>query len=287
MGYRDKDGNTFEQDSFQDKFLKLMYGSAIGRMVAKALCMPPISKIGGALLDSAASKLLIRPFIQTHAIDMNMYVPKQYASYNAFFKREILPEYRPVCQEKGTFISPSDGRISVYPISGNQVFSIKNARYTIGSLLRDQKLAEKYAGGWCFLIRLTVDNYHHFCYVDSGQKTGNRLIPGVLHTVNPVAGEFFDIYKENSREYTMIRTENFGDVIQMEVGAMMVGKIVNRHEQAVVSRGEEKGWFEFGGSTVIVLVEKDRVTARMDLIKNTKEGYETIVRMGEAIGYGL
>lgn len=287
MNYRDREGKSYHESTFQDRFLKLMYGTLAGRCVVRLLSMPAVSKLGGAFLSSPASKVMIRPFIEKNHIDMSEYIETDFSSYNDFFIRRIKKERRPIDQSCDAFISPSDGKLSLYQIDKNSVFKIKNSWYTVHSLLRNKKLASKFIGGYCFLIRLTVDNYHRYCYVDNGLKSKNYFIPGKLHTVNPAALDFADIYKENSREYTLIRTEHFGDIVQMEVGAMMVGKIVNNHQRARIYKGQEKGYFQFGGSTVILLVPKNKVSARLDLLKNMKDGYETIVHMGEAIGYKL
>lgn len=135
------------------------------------------------------------------------------------------------------------------------------------------------------IIRLTVDDYHHYCYVADGQKSANVILPGVFHTVNPAANDALPIYKENAREYTLLKTEKFGTVLMMEVGAMMVGKITNHERKAaVVKKGQEKGYFEFGGSTVVLLLQHGHVRLDYDLVENSENGYETIVRMGERIG---
>ena len=285
MRYRDEFGKSYSEDSFQDKFLKLLYGTIIGRILVKPLTHPFVSKIGGRVLNLRLSACLIPGFIRKNHIDMEEYEEAVYRSYNDFFIRKIQPGCRPINENPDVFISPCDGKLSVFSIKEDGIFKIKNSVYTVQSLLRDKKLAKKYEGGYCFLIRLTVDNYHHFCYVDHGEKTKNRYIPGIFHTVNPAALDFAKVYKENSRAYTMIRTEHFGDVVQMEVGAMMVGRIVNYHEKTAVHKGEEKGYFEFGGSTVIVFVECGQVDVRPDVLKNMEDGYETLVKMGEAMAY--
>ena len=287
MKYRDRDGVSYDGDNGQDKFLKQLYGTVLGRMAVKLLCHPIVSKIGGHLLNARLSKLGIRPFIKNNHIDMSEYEPVSYCSYNDFFKRRIKPGKRPVNMADDVFISPCDAKLSVYRINKDRVFSIKNSEYTVSSLLRNKRLSDAFEGGYCFLFRLTVDDYHRFCYVDSGRKSRNFKIPGCLHTVNPAALDFADVYKENSREYTVIRTENFGDIVQMEVGAMMVGRIVNHDTKGYVCRGNEKGYFEFGGSTVIVLVKKNVVSVRMDILKNMKDGYETKVKLGEEVAYKL
>ena len=106
----------------------------------------------------------------------------------------------------------------------------------------------------------------------------------MLHTVNPAACETLPVYKENTREYTLIRSSRFGDVLQMEVGALMVGRILNYHGIRNVEKGQEKGRFEFGGSTIILALEKSRVQLDHRLLENTENGYETLVKMGESIG---
>ena len=182
-------------------------------------------------------------------------------------------------------ISPSDGKVSVYPIEENGTFWIKHTPYTVRQLLRDDKLADRYMGGWIYVIRLTVDDYHRYCYVSDGYRSSGRRIEGVLHTVNPVANDCYPIYKMNTREYCLLKTRKLGTVLTMEVGALMVGKICNYVKQPCeVHRGEEKGRFEFGGSTIIVMTEPGKVIPDQDLRTNTIEYAETLVKMGEHIG---
>lgn len=137
------------------------------------------------------------------------------------------------------------------------------------------------------MLRLTVDNYHRYCYIDHAVKGRNHVIRGVLHTVNPAVLEHIRIYKENTRAWCAMETRNFGKVVQMEVGAMMVGKINNYHREAVVKRGQEKGRFEYGGSTVVLLVKRDEIAVDHDILKNSADGIETKVRMGERIGKAM
>ena len=134
------------------------------------------------------------------------------------------------------------------------------------------------------IFRLTVDDYHRYCYVADGIKEDNVFIQGVLHTVNPLANDYFPIYKENSREYSILHTKEFGDIVMMEVGALLVGKIVNHHRKYRVLRGQEKGYFEFGGSTVVLLVKKNTVQIDADILENSAQNIETVVKFGEKIG---
>ena len=109
----------------------------------------------------------------------------------------------------------------------------------------------------------------------------------MLHTVNPIALERYNIYKQNSREFTVLHTENFGDVVQVEIGAMMVGRICNHQETGSFRRGQEKGMFEFGGSTVVLLFEKDKICLNDDILRNSASGIETVVKFGSSIGYKI
>ena len=124
-----------------------------------------------------------------------------------------------------------------------------------------------------------------YAYAESGVKSRNRFIEGGLHTVRPVALEERPVFTENCREYCLIKTEKFGTLVQMEVGAMLVGKISNDNMgKGPVKRGEEKGHFEYGGSTIIVLLRRGAAEIREDILQASKEGIETPVKLGEAIG---
>lgn len=285
MKYRDRQGNEYEQTTKQDKFLADVYASSVSRALMKFLCNPLFSKLGRVLLDSKRSTFAVTPFAEKNNIDMSEYEYKDYRSFNDFFTRKIKPGRRFITNDDSILISPSDGKVSAYEITNSSVFVVKNSVYSVPSLLRDSKLAERYNGGTALIIRLSVDDYHRYCYPCNGVKSHDRFIGGMLHTVNPVVSKYLPVYKENSREYCLIRSDNFGDIIQMEVGALMVGKITNVHKNVCrVKRGEEKGYFEFGGSTIILLLEKDKVNVCSDLIRNTKQGFETKVKQGEMLG---
>lgn len=282
--YKDRNGKIITKKDSQQTLLNMLYGTVPGRIALKPLTAPFLSEIAGKFCDSAASQFMIVPFIKNAGIDMTEYEPAAYRSYNEFFTRKIRKECRPVDMTPEHLISPCDSKLSIYRINQQSIFSIKNSFYSVGSLLKCGKLAEKYSGGYCMIFRLEVDDYHRYIYIDNGRKSGNRHIKGCYHTVNPVALETADVYKENTREITILHTENFGDVVQAEVGAMMVGRIVNHDGAGEIRRGDEKGMFEFGGSTVVLLFKEDMVIPDEDILKNTADGFETIVKMGEKIG---
>jgi phosphatidylserine decarboxylase len=277
-------GEIIVTNEKQNKLLEKMYGSVLGRVLLKTLTAPAVSKIAGAFMDSRPSKLLIKPFIKRSGIDTSQYMMHGFRSYNDFFTRVVKPGKRPVDFTPEHLISPCDSKLTVYKIGRNSIFRIKGSRYRVSDLLKNDFLAKRYCGGYCLIFRLEVDDYHRYCYIDSGTKTDNTFISGELHTVNPIALARYNIYKRNSREYTVLHTDNFGDVVQVEVGAMMVGRIVNHHGEGAFSRGQEKGKFEFGGSTIVMLFGKDSIVPDTDILRNSAEGIETVVKYGEKIG---
>lgn len=262
--------------------IKLLYGLLIGRVILKVLTKPTISKVGAKYMDSPFSKVWNRRFIKKNKIDLDEYEKKKYKSYNDLFTRKIKTEARPIDINPERLISPCDGKLLVYPINKDSSFSIKNSIYNVADLTGGKSFKD-YNDGLALIFRLEVNDYHHYCYIDDGKKSKNIFIKGVLHTVQPIANKY-NVYKQNSREYTVLYTKNFGDVIQIEIGALMVGKIVNHHQKYKFKKGEEKGLFEFGGSTIVLLIKKDKVTIDSDILENSLRGIETIVKMGEKIG---
>ena len=281
---KNRNGELIVTNEKQNKLLKSLYGSAGGRVFLKLLTAPALSKAAGAFMDSPLSKPLIKPFIRHGGIDMSQFENRKFRSYNDFFTRKIRPGRRPVDLTPEHLISPCDSKLTVYHIDSRRIFRIKGSRYRVSDLLNNKFMAKRYSGGLCLIFRLEVDDYHRYCYIDSGIKTGNTYIPGELHTVNPIALERYNIYKRNCREYTTLHTRNFGDVVQIEVGAMLVGRICNNHSEAKIYRGMEKGRFEFGGSTIVLLLEKGAAEIDSDILRNSSEGIETVVKFGEKIG---
>ena len=284
MRYVDREGCEIIKDDSQDKALAFLYQTRIGRGLLAVLVKPWISSAAGRFLDSSASRWLIGPFMKKSGIDLSEYEMEDYRSFNEFFTRKIKPECRKTDKEEAHLIAPCDSKLSVYTISQGARFVIKDTEYSMESLLRNRKLARHYEGGQLLVFRLAVDDYHRYCYVDDGLKSKNYRIPGIFHTVNPLANDVFPIYKENTREFSVLKSKNFGRILMMEVGALLVGRIVNYHERQEVKRGEEKGRFEFGGSTVILCLEKDRAVIDEDILLNSFRGSETAVKIGEKIG---
>ena len=261
--------------------LNFLYGTVTGRAILKVLIRPGVSKAAGKFLSSGASRLFIASFIKKNGIDMSDYAEGPYAGFNEFFSREILPGKREVDLSEDHLISPCDCLLTVLKITPGGRFSIKDTEYSLESLLRDGRLAERFNEGYIFIHRLTVSDYHRYCFAADGVKEEQVRIPGVLHTVQPISNDYYPIYKENSREYCVIHTEQLGDIVQMEVGALLVGKIENPEHGPTVKKGTEKGFFRFGGSTIVLLIGKDRIKVRDEILAASSDGMETRVKYGE------
>ena len=258
--------------------LRFLYRTVCGRAILKLLVRPWLSKLAGSFLSTRLSRPLIAGFQKKNGISLDgIAVPQNgFESFNAFFSRKRL--HTDFDAAPSHLISPCDGRLTVFPINKDSRFSVKHTQYSLAELLQSAGLAEQFAGGTAMIFRLTPSNYHRYCFVDNGTVAAEKKIPGVLHCVRPIATEAFPVYVQNSREYVLYRSEHFISLVQMEVGALLVGKITN-HAVTSAKKGEEKGYFQFGGSTIILLLEKDAVTVDSRFSSET----EVPVQIGECV----
>lgn len=264
-------------------FLRFHYNTRPGRFLLRLIASRPVSRLCGAFLNTRASKPLCRRFVRKNHIDLGDYYADDFRCFNDCFSRKIRAGRRPIDPDPAALIAPCDGLLTVYPVTEDTVFPVKQSRYTVTDLLGDDPAAQRFLGGQCLVFRLCVNHYHRYCYVDDGTKEDNHFISGKLHTVRPIALRTYPVFCENCREYTVMHTDHFGDVTQIEVGAMLVGKIANLHGAGTIQRGAEKGMFLYGGSTIIVLLEKGRVDIPQACFAATENGMEIPVQMGQRL----
>ena len=267
--YNRKTKKTEEVKHFGKNKLDKIYQIPILTKIATSKL---ISKIYGLYNSTKLSTKKIPKFIKENNIKMSLYEKKEYKSFNDFFIRKI----KKIKIEKG-FISPVEGKLLVYKINNNLEVKIKNINYKIEELI-DNSIDLK--NGYIFIYRLALDNYHRFHYIDDGIRTKRVKIKGRLHTVSSSSNKY-KIYKENEREYSILKTKEFGDIIYMEVGALLIGKIIN-YDLDKFKKGEEKGYFLPGGSTVIIMAKDIEVDK--DILNNSKKNIETLVSVGEKVG---
>ena len=278
-----KEKNAAAGDSLTLRFL---YRTVPGRMLLKLLVQPKVSEAAGRYLSSRASKWLVPYYINKHNISLKgVEIPSGgFTSFNDFFtRRRTTP---PPKRTKEKLLSPCDGFLSVAKIQENTVLMIKATRFSVEDLLGDECLAKQFRDGMALIFRLTPADYHRYCYAAGGEILLEKKINGKLHCVRPIALREVPVFAQNSREYQVIQTENFGMIVQMEIGALLVGKIRNRERTPklnAVQSGMEKGYFEFGGSTIVLLLQKDaaRLCGKWEERRNANG--ESKVRIGECV----
>ncbi len=264
--------------------LRFLYHTAAGRLLLRALCAPALSRAAGRFLDTRASRVLIGPFVRKNHINLSECESADFDSFNACFSRKLKSELRPVDGAPEHLIAPCDGLLSAYPIARDSVFPAKQSAYSVDALLGGAAEAARFEGGICLVFRLCVNHYHRYIWFDGGRETCRRKISGALHTVRPIALEQYPVFVQNARECTLFESEHFGLAAQIEIGAMLVGKIENHPPRPRVVRGEEKGMFRYGGSTIVLLLEPGRAAIDARILEAAARGEETPVRMGQAIG---
>ena len=263
--------------------LRFLYRTPPGRALLRLLSARWLSKLCGRFLDSALSRPLIAPFVRKNAIRLEEFDADGFRCFNDCFTRRIRPELRPVDMAADALVAPCDGLLSAYPIVDGMVIPVKQSRYAVADLLGGDPAAGRFEGGTCLVFRLCVHHYHRYCYPDGGRVERSGFVPGELHTVRPIALEQLPVFVRNCRAYALLQTDHLGCVAQIEVGAMLVGRILNHPAPERFERGMEKGMFLYGGSTVILLVEPGRLRLPDEIFALARSGAEIPVRMGERI----
>lgn len=270
-------------------WMDIFYGRPWGRKItAGLLCRPFVSRLYGRIQQHPASRRNIPRFVEQYGIDLAeaQVPPAGFASFNDFFIRRLEPGARPVDPDVSALISPADSRLQVFSIEKGTRLTIKGAAMTLARLLGLSRLDHPFMGGLCLVFRLAPCDYHRFGYVDAGVQGRVRTIGGPLHSVSPLALKHKpDVHCTNYRHWCFIQSARLGTMIQVEVGAMMVGSIVQHQPLGgPCRRGGEKGYFQFGGSTVILVLEPNRVVVDPDILEHSAMGVETRVYFGERVG---
>ena len=278
--FTDRINNSVEEIKY-GKDVSFLYNNFFGRIILKLIYNRFISNIIGIYMNSSLSKGRINKAIKKYNIDMSIFEKKEYKSFNEFFiryKKELIFD-----MDKNHFVSPCDSKLTVIKLDEDTSFKVKGSIYNMKNIINED-ISKDYKNGYALIFRLEINNYHHYHFVDDGTIGKNKYIKGVLHTVQPIALGKYKVFHKNAREYTVLHTKNFGDIIQVEVGALSVGRITNNKNIKSFKKGEEKGYFEFGGSTVILFVKDKSVFIDKDILDNSKKEIETIVNCGEKIG---
>ncbi|MBU3102073.1 MULTISPECIES: phosphatidylserine decarboxylase [Clostridium] len=289
--YYNRKQNKYEIEKVAgEKYLNWSYSSPSGKGLVELLLKKKLfSKLYGYYCDTKISSKKIKNFIKVLDIDMSMYSKNynEYSSFNEFFIRSLKLGARIIDKNDNILISPCDGKISAYEnVNLNKIVQIKGFTYSLKELLQDDKIYNLYNEGTCLIFRLCPTDYHRFHFIDNGVCDHTTKIKGHYYSVNPVALKNINkLFCQNKREWSVFHSDNFGDTIYIEVGATCVGTIIQSYSKGSrVLKGAEKGYFKFGGSTVIMLFKKNAVKIDDNLLLQTQLGFETAVLMGEKIG---
>lgn len=285
--YFDKTEKRILEEAVPGKgILKWLYNSYAGKISLELLIKRKfLSALAGWYMDKKISARKIKKFINQYNLDMSAYqIPETgFETFNEFFYRKIKSSERPT---GNGIISPADGKILGFQnINELNSFFVKGCEFSLESFLQNKQLAEKYKDGSMFIVRLAPTDYHRFHFPASGIVSQTDLIKGKYYSVSPLAlKNSLEIFCQNIRTFSTLKTKHYGDVLISEVGATMVGSVVQTYKShKQVEKGAEKGYFAFGGSTVVLIFEKGKIKINDEIIRCTKNGWETKINMGETI----
>lgn len=280
-------GNILIENPPKERLLKFLYHHPFGRTAILPLVKQKfLSEFYGRKMNKLSSKNRIKNFVSLLDIDMTEAQKSinEFRTFNDFIYRELKPQMRVI---QDGFVSPGDGKLIAFKnISEIKNFYIKGQAFTIADFLNN-KAFENIENDYSLLIlRLAPNDYHRFHFPYNGLPSKPTQIKGHYLSVSPYAlvKDFCKVFCENKREYTTLSTSEKGNIIIVSVGATMMGSITNTYIPGQkVTKGQEMGYFSFGGSTIAMIIDKDKVKIDADILENTKMGFETFVRMGEKI----
>ena len=277
--------------------IEWLYNSGFGSKVRHFITGRLFSSIYGSFQNTRISSSKVPGFLKKFKINQSDYkkgsvkgsFENSFESFNEFFIREFQDGKRSFPQENKSLGAPAEARyFGIENIKKNDEFPVKGIEIDLKELLGDAHLAEVFEGGSLLIARLCPVDYHRYHYPDNGQTVSSYFLHGPLDSVNPIALELdTKILFRNERQVNIFETQNFGKLAYIEVGATCVGKILQSHQEDLFSRGDEKGYFLFGGSTVILIGQKNKWAIDSDILKNTQNGHETYIHLGDQIGYKI
>ncbi|KAF9290285.1 hypothetical protein BGZ88_007385 [Linnemannia elongata] len=297
--------------------MHLLFAGMFDRKVAKAHKIQHLFSVEsvnqGRNFDAPESVAQIQHFIKTYKLDLSELLEpdvSKYTSFNQFFYRKLRPDARPIHQKANPniIVSSADCRLCVFEsIHAATKVWVKGKSFSLQNLLRNPVLASQFEGGSIALFRLAPQDYHRFHSPVKGVVLEEAVkIGGGYATVNPMAvnNEDVDVFTENVRKVTVIGldpvVDEEGGVIEgggdskgedgreevvekcvfVSIGALLGAKSAGTR----LEKGDELGYFAYGGSTCILLFQPGSVRFDEDLVATSLKGLETLVKMGERIG---
>jgi phosphatidylserine decarboxylase len=283
-----KTGAIISETPPAEGLLKFLYDNPFGKTAVLPIAKRKyISVAYGKKMDKPTSVKKIQDFVKQLGINMDESEKSisEFTSFNDFFYRKLKSAARPI--ENG-FVSPGDGKLLAFEnIADARNFFVKGRKFTLPEFLNNKELAEKHKNSSMFILRLAPNDYHRFHFPCDGKASDVTKIKGHYYSVSPyaLASNFAKVFCENKREYCILNSKEKGDIIIVPVGATMVGSIIETYKpNHQIKKGNEMGYFKFGGSTIVLIVDKNKLKIDSDILENTKNRIETFVKMGEKIG---
>jgi len=261
--YKSEDGLAFVQ-------------SASGYFITKSFV-----DINGKKMDSPDSKELVKKWEEEIGEGMNDYIIPQggYENFNQFFARELKPGLRPVSSPDDNSIvaSPADAIVNMIDdnLTLESKLDCKTQKLTINELLDNSKFAESFIGGTAISCILMPTVYHRYhapvsgSIVESredvaGQYFGIDDFPKLLNGGNVGYGYDYSVFEHFRRGYLVIETKDYGNVAMIPVGLNTIASVIfddkykniDASSPVPVTKGDEIGYFQYGGSLNILLFEK-------------------------------
>lgn len=274
---------------YGEKWLRWTYESLPGRAALHALAKRAwFSRFYGWRMSRPRSRSRVAPFVEKYELDANEFDPvESFGSFNEFFYRKLKPDARPIDPDDDSVVFPADGRHLGFPdLSKCEGFFVKGQKLDLRQLLGSDDLAEKYQDGSAILSRLCPVDYHRFHFCAAGTPGEPRLINGPLYSVSPIAlRRNLSYLAENKRVLTELESDRIGKILILEIGATNVGSIKQSFTpQQLQAKGDEKGWFEFGGSATMTFFERGAIQLADDLVEHSSQQRELYAKMGDRMG---
>ncbi len=272
--------NTFQQ---------FIYTNPVGKAVRGLFSGTWFSMLAGAYADTRLSRTHIGNFVKKYGIDMEEATRPQedYRTFNQFFTRKLKDGARPVAAGSDVLVAPADGHMLLIDhISKKTIFGVKKHSFTLEKFLGNKKLAAEYEGGTMLIFRLAPWDYHRYHFPVDATPHKWKRIKGNYESVHPIAyASGVQPLSQNERHLIELESETFGDMIVVPVGAICVGRIKETYKSGTpYKKGDEMGYFAFGGSTVVMLFKPGVVDVDEHIVQHSRRGNEIPVKMGEAIG---
>jgi len=281
-----EENSTQVEKVYGDAVVRWLYNSPSGNLLSHFLCKAPISQAYGFIQSTGLfSQHKVDPFVAKFSINLTEYEDRKFTSFNDFFIRKFRPGKRNFVQESNIMPAFSEARyFGFQEITDETKIPVKGIYLQAKDLIDNKKWNNVFSGGPLMIARLCPVDYHRFHFPDDGEVLDEFRVHGLLHSVNPIAiKKKEDIFITNERHVTILDTKSFGKIAYIEVGAICVGKIVQSYSGKQFKRGDEKGYFLFGGSTVIILGEKGKWIPSADILEYSAKNMETYIKLGSPV----